>query len=123
MSASHELGKQGEKQAVAFLQKNGYSIRALNWRYQHKEIDIIAECNDELHIVEVKTRTASIWQSIDEIVGIAKQKNIIAAADAYMQQNDITENIVFDIVYITRTEGHESIELIRNAFNAYDFEN
>jgi putative endonuclease len=123
MSLSHELGKQGEKQAIAFLQENGYSILAVNWRYRHKEIDIVAECGDELHIVEVKTRTSAVWQSIDEIVGIAKQKNMIAAADAYMQENGINKNVVFDIVYILQTAGKEHIELIRNAFHAYDMEN
>ncbi|MDR1340390.1 MAG: YraN family protein [Prevotellaceae bacterium] len=121
MSLSYELGKQGEKQAVAFLQENGYSILALNWRYRHKEIDIVAEYKDELHIVEVKTRTSAVWQSIDEIVGTAKQKNMIEAADAYMQQNDINKNVVFDIVYILQIAGKENIELIQNAFHAYDF--
>jgi putative endonuclease len=122
MSLSYELGKHGEKQAVAFLQENGYSILAVNWRYGHKEIDIVAEYNDELHIVEVKTRTSDVWQSIGEIVGIAKQKNMIAAADAYIRQNDIDKNVVFDIVYVLQIAGKEHIDLIRNAFHTYDME-
>jgi putative endonuclease len=122
MSLSYELGKHGEKQAIDFLQENGYSILEVNWRYRHKEIDIVAECGDELHIVEVKTRTSIVWQSIDEIVGVTKQKNMIAAADAYIQQNDINKNVVFDIVYIFQIAGEEHIELMRNAFYAYDTE-
>jgi putative endonuclease len=122
MSLSYELGKQGEKQAIAFLQEKGYSVLNVNWRYQHKEIDIVAEYNDELHIVEVKTRTSAVWQAIDEIVGIAKQKNMIAAADAYIQQNNMNKNVVFDIVYIIYTAGNEHIELITDAFHAYDME-
>jgi putative endonuclease len=122
MSLSYELGKQGEKQAIDFLQKQGYSILEVNWRYQHKEIDIVAEYDDELHVIEVKTRTSAIWQAIDEIVGISKQKNIIAAADAYVQQNNIDKSIVFDIIYIVKTGEQERIELIRNAFYAYDTE-
>jgi putative endonuclease len=122
MSLSYELGKQGEKQAVAFLQEKGYSVLDLNWRYQHKEIDIIAEYNDELHIIEVKTRTSTAWQAIDEIVGITKQKNMIAAADAYIQQHNINKNVVFDIVYILQIAGSERIELITDAFHACDVE-
>jgi putative endonuclease len=122
MSLSYELGKQGEQQAIDFLRKKGYSILNVNWRYQHKEIDIVAEYDNELHIVEVKTRTSAIWQTIDEIVGITKQKNIIAAADAYIQQNNIDKNVFFDIVYIVQTGEKEQIELISNAFNAYDSE-
>ncbi|MDR2026286.1 MAG: YraN family protein [Prevotellaceae bacterium] len=123
MSSSHKLGKQGEERAVDFLQKKGYSVLDVNWRYQHKEIDIIAEYGNELHIIEVKTRTSAIWQTIDEIVGITKQKNMIAAANAYIQQNNIDKTVVFDIVYILQTNEKESIELIRNAFYIYDSEN
>jgi putative endonuclease len=122
MYPSHELGKQGEKQAVDFLQEKGYSILDVNWRHRHKELDIIAEYNDELHIVEVKTRTSSLWQTVGEIVGISKRKNIIAAAEAYIQQNNIDKNIVFDIIYIVRTGEKEDIELIPNAFSIYDLE-
>ncbi|MDR1583567.1 MAG: YraN family protein [Prevotellaceae bacterium] len=122
MSLSYELGKRGEKQAVNFLQEKGYSILDVNWRYQHKEIDIVAEYEGDLHIVEVKTRTSAIWQTIDEIVGIAKQKNIIVAAEAYVQQNDINKNVVFDIIYIVQTGTKEHIELIEDAFHVYDSE-
>jgi putative endonuclease len=122
MSVSQELGKQGEQQAVDFLREQGYSILDVNWRYQHKEIDIVAEYNDELHIVEVKTRTSAMWQSIDEIVGATKQKNMIAAADAYIQLNNINKDVVFDIVYILQTGGKKHIELICDAFHSYDSE-
>ncbi|MDR2382473.1 MAG: YraN family protein [Prevotellaceae bacterium] len=120
--SSYEFGKQGEQQAIDFLSKKGYSIIEVNWRYQHKEIDIVAECNDELRIVEVKTRTSAVWQTIDEIVGATKQKNIIAAADAYMQQNNVDKNVVFDIVYIVQNDIKQRIELIQDAFHSYDSE-
>jgi putative endonuclease len=123
MSISHKLGKQGEKKAIDFLQEKGYSVLEVNWRFQRKEIDIIAEYDDEVHIIEVKTRTSDIWQPVAEIVGITKQKNIIAAANAYIQQNDINKNVVFDIVYILQTNGTGNIELIQNAFQVYDSEN
>jgi putative endonuclease len=122
MSSSHNLGKKGEKQAADFLREKGYSVLEVNWRYQHKELDIIAEYNNELHIVEVKTRSSGIWQTIDEVVGISKQKNMIVAAEAYIEQNNIDKNIVFDIIYILQTGENEHIELIPNAFYAYDSE-
>jgi putative endonuclease len=122
MSLSHQLGKQGETHAADFLREKGYSVIDLNWRYRHKEIDIIAEYGDELHIIEVKTRTSAVWQGIDEIVGITKQRNMIAAADAYVQQNNIDKNVVFDIVYIVQTGENEHIELICDAFGSCDTE-
>jgi putative endonuclease len=122
MISSHELGKEGEQQAVDFLREKGYSILDVNWRYQHKEIDIVAEYDSELHIVEVKTRTSAVWQAIDEIVGAAKQKNMLVAADAYVQQNNINKSIVFDIVYILQIGEKKHIELIQDAFHSYDSE-
>jgi putative endonuclease len=120
MSSSHELGKQGEQQAIDFLREKGYSVLDVNWRYQHKEIDIVAEYHNELHIVEVKTRTSATWQAIDEIVGTTKQKNMIEAADAYIQQNNMDKNVVFDIVYIFQIGDKKHIELIQDAFYSYD---
>jgi putative endonuclease len=122
MLSSHELGKQGEQQAINFLREKGYSILDVNWRYQHKEIDIVAEYDNELHIVEVKTRTSAVWQAIDEMVGATKQRNMIAAADAYIQQNNINKNVVFDIVYILQIGEKKHIELIQDAFHSYDSE-
>jgi putative endonuclease len=120
MFSPRKLGQQGEEHAIVFLQKHGYSILEVNWRHRHKEIDVIAECDDELHIIEVKTRTSSQWQTIDEIVGPTKQRNMIEAADAYVVQNNINKNVVFDIVYVLQTNGEEHIELIRNAFYSHD---
>ncbi|MDR1897658.1 MAG: YraN family protein [Prevotellaceae bacterium] len=123
MSASYDLGKQGEKLAVDFLKNKGYSILEVNWRYQHKELDIIAQYNNELHIVEVKTRTSDFWQTSGDVVKISKQRNMIEAAEAYIYQNNIDLNVVFDIVYILQTKGKDHIELIANAFSAYGLEN
>tara|TARA_E500000178_G_C16773041_1_gene640068 strand:- start:303 stop:590 length:288 start_codon:yes stop_codon:yes gene_type:complete len=49
-------GKQGEDLAVTFLQKQGYTIVARNFYYHKAEIDIIAQKEDILCIVEVKWR-------------------------------------------------------------------
>ena len=58
MAEHNELGKQGEEQAVDFLQKNGYEILETNWIFQKAEIDIIARKEDTLAIIEVKTRSS-----------------------------------------------------------------
>ncbi len=43
MMHNQKLGKIGENIAAAYLQSQGYRIVQRNWRYLHKEIDIIAE--------------------------------------------------------------------------------
>ena len=52
-------GFAGEDMAAKLLQEKGYKILARNWRCGHLEVDIIAETDDYLVIVEVKTRKRS----------------------------------------------------------------
>ena len=56
MANHNDLGHQGEQLAVDYLLKQGYSILARNYRFQKAEIDIIAQKNSVLIILEVKTR-------------------------------------------------------------------
>ena len=50
------LGKQGEEQAVNYLQNNGYIILDKRWKHKRFEIDIIAKNHNTLIFLEVKTR-------------------------------------------------------------------
>ena len=56
MAIHNELGKKGEREAICLLEKQGYRIRHLNWRSGRKELDIVAELENELIVIEVKTR-------------------------------------------------------------------
>ncbi|MET0945038.1 MAG: YraN family protein, partial [Flavobacterium sp.] len=58
MAEHNELGKEGEKLAAKYLQENGYEILDRNWTFQKAEIDIIAQKDNYLAIVEVKTRSS-----------------------------------------------------------------
>ena len=58
MAEHNELGKAGETAAVAYLEARGYVIRHRNWRKGHLELDIVAAKDNELIVVEVKTRSS-----------------------------------------------------------------
>jgi putative endonuclease len=58
MADHNDLGKLGEELAVDFLQQNGYEILETNWVFQKAEIDIIAQKENILAVVEVKTRSS-----------------------------------------------------------------
>jgi putative endonuclease len=58
MAEHNELGKLGEQKAVKFLQDKGYTILETNWTFQKAEIDILAQKEDTLAVVEVKTRSS-----------------------------------------------------------------
>ena len=57
MAEHNDLGKLGEELAVDFLEKKGYEILETNWVFDKAEIDIIAQKENILAVVEVKTRS------------------------------------------------------------------
>lgn len=54
-----EVGILGEKVAAEYLRRHGFSIRDRNIARKTGELDIIAEKEDTLHFVEVKTILAN----------------------------------------------------------------
>lgn len=56
MSSLQSVGKKGEKMALDFLRRTGYSIHETNYRTRLGEIDIIAEKKGIIVFIEVKTR-------------------------------------------------------------------
>lgn len=116
MADHNTLGKKGEDLAHRYLVKNGYEIKQLNWRYRKNEIDIIAEKNNLLVVVEVKTRTSEYFENPKEAVTRKKQKFIIKAADAYILENEIDMETRFDIIAVTILNNITKIEHIEDAF-------
>ena len=55
-----EFGKWGEDFATNFLLQNGYSLVERNVRFKKYEVDIIAEKDNELVVVEVKVSPFSV---------------------------------------------------------------
>ena len=53
------LGQEGEKIAIKYLQRLGYTIIEENFRCKSGEIDIIAKEDNEIIFIEVKTRTSN----------------------------------------------------------------
>jgi len=97
---NRNLGKIGENIAIHYLKDKGFSIRERNWRYKHKEIDIIAEDNGTLIIVEVKTRGQDRNLYPGDIVPNSKQRYLINAADAYIRKHEIETETRFDIIFV-----------------------
>jgi len=115
--AQHNLiGKQGEALAKGFLEKKGYHVVTQNWRYQKAEIDIIAKYGNQIVIVEVKTRTSLEFENPKEAVTITKQKRIVKAADAFIQEQNIDLECRFDIISVLIEGKKIEIEHIEDAF-------
>ena len=116
MAEHNLLGTKGEEIAVRYLKKNGYSIRATNWRYGKKEIDIVAEKDDTLVIIEVKTRRGTFFGEPEVFVSKEKRKNLIDAANAYIEKNDIDLEVRFDIISIISNGKTTQLNHLDDAF-------
>ena len=117
MAHHNTLGEAGEKAAVAYLEKAGYQIRHRNWRKGHLELDIVAAKDDELIVVEVKTRTDTTYTLPQEAVTAQKIKRTVIAADAYLKMFCIDAPVRFDIISVVgRGEGQFRVEHIQEAF-------
>ncbi len=53
-----EKGKSAELLAKDWLSSKEYAVIAVNWRYSHFEIDIIASKSDTLHFIEEELSAA-----------------------------------------------------------------
>ncbi len=116
MAQHNELGKLGEKMAVSFLQRNGYTILETNWRYLKGEIDIIAKKEDVLAIVEVKTRTSIGVVAPEDSVNQKKIRLLVATANQYIIEKDIDLDARFDIITIHKQNNKFDLNHIENAF-------
>ena len=111
-----KLGDIGEELAVKHLRKKGLRILCTKWIYQHKEIDIVAENDDFLIIVEVKTRHINFLESPEEMFPMKKQRSLIDAAEAYVMIHDVEKETRFDIIIVVFENEKPTIEHIEDAF-------
>ena len=116
MSRHNELGKKGEEIATRFLIGKSYKILERNWRFGKDEIDIIAETEKQVVIVEVKTRSTAYFGEPEESVNDQKQRFLIRAADEYVNQKELDKEVRFDIVSIIIEQGRQTIRHIEDAF-------
>src|SRR3989339_1916569 len=77
-SKTQKTGEIGENIAVKFLMKHDFSILNRNYTKKWGEIDIVAEKNNKLYFIEVK----SVSRSISDIRDVLKNKAIPTDAKA-----------------------------------------
>ncbi|RLD57113.1 MAG: endonuclease [Bacteroidetes bacterium] len=116
MSENYDFGKKGEEIAQTFLKQKGYSILATNWHHRHKEVDIIAEKDNSLIIVEVKSRSNTIHELPQDAVTKKKQRFLIEAANAYVEKNNVDLEVQFDIITVVKHKDKYKVRHLKDAF-------
>ncbi|MBO5187354.1 MAG: YraN family protein [Prevotella sp.] len=117
MAEHNDFGQWGERIAAEFLEEKGYGIMRRNWRFGHRDIDIIAVDGGTLVIVEVKTRAGNTPVNPETAVDGRKMRSLAMAANAFVKKHGIDAPIRFDIIAITGKSGEEyQINHIEDAF-------
>ncbi len=115
MAEHNELGKLGEELAVGFLKKNGYDILETNWTFQKAEIDIIAQKENTVVVVEVKTRSSIAFGLPQDFVNPKKIQRLVKAVNEYIITKDIEAGVRFDIIAVYKEDSRFKIEQSENA--------
>lgn len=116
MAAHNELGKEGEDLAVAFLLKKGYRILSRNFRYLKAEVDIIAQKEDILAVVEVKTRSTPDFGDPQEFLKKKQINSLVKAVDFFVNGKQLDVEVRFDIIAIIKNKAGTRIEHLEDAF-------
>ncbi|MEO8458729.1 MAG: YraN family protein [Chloroflexota bacterium] len=108
------FGDMGERLAAQHLQSKGYRIRALNHRTAEGEIDIIAERDDAIAFIEVKSRRGARMGTAIDAITPAKQRKLIALAECYAAEYTPDSALTIDVIAIDFTPDGRLLSLVHH---------
>jgi len=96
------VGDRGESISCGYLKNNGYIILTRNYSCKFGEIDIIAQKDDSLVFVEVKTRKNSYFGEPQEFVDYRKLERMNMAMDCFLSSYKVDDkyNLRMDVIEI-----------------------
>ena len=116
MSREISLGRKGEELALRWLEERGMVLLERNWRWNHREIDLIMESPEAIHFVAVKALRAPAVREPWEAVTLKKQRYLSSAAEHFIFERRIGKEARFDVVSILFDGDDASLEYIPGAF-------
>lgn len=87
MTTAHELGRRGEAFVATVLENEGWQILHRNYRFGHKEVDLIVRRAGTVAFVEVKTRAGEAFGDPLEAVHAPKRREIEMVARAWIARH------------------------------------
>ena len=111
----------GEAQVVTWLKQNGYHILCQNYACKTGEIDIIAQKDEFVCFIEVKTRFITYFD-LSELITPSKQKKIINTARRYIALYGNHQQVYrFDVALVEKMPDGLIVNYIPNAFGGAEF--
>jgi len=105
------IGRQGENLACQFLARRGYRIISRNFRGSGGEIDIVAQKDNTLYFIEVKTSASADFGYPEQRITEQKKTRLLRTAREFLKafpQQDLEK--VFSAVSVLRLRGRWHIE-------------
>ncbi len=119
MGRTQDIGNKGEAFVAEYLKQKGFIISARNYRCKFGEIDVIAENDDLILFVEVKTRASGSRIRPYEYVTPEKQRKLSVTANIYLQHNGYGLKPRFDVAEVfTAPDGKMTLNYFENAFTS-----
>ena len=97
---TRKTGAEYEELAAQYLRKEGYQILEQNYKSRFGEIDILADKEGELIVVEVKYRSTNGYGDPLEAVDRRKQKRICQTLFCLAFSFTSSNPLIFDIFFI-----------------------
>ncbi len=110
MNTTRKIGNHYETQCITFLKKNSYFIKQRNYISPYGEIDIIAEKNNIIHFIEVKSAKSN-FENLLYKLNSKKQNKIIKTALDYLTKYNINNkqiNFIYMIVYKNKIRYYDN---------------
>jgi len=103
-----DLGRTGEKKAIEYLENSGFQIIEKNLRLDTGEADIIAEHDNVIYFIEVKTRRMG---DILESYSQKQKKRLWRLAESYIARKNITKQVGFAVLGISGSPESDRCEI------------
>lgn len=112
-----QLGDDAEALAANYLQSQGLSLLARNYRCRFGEIDLIMRQGNSIVFVEVRMRSQATYGGAAASINLPKQQKLIRTAEHFLQRHRHQAACRFDAVLLTGLNPNH-IEWIQDAFGA-----
>lgn len=118
--ARGSAGAAAERAAERWLQRQGLSTVARNFRCRLGEIDLVMQHGGQLVFVEVRLRNRSDYGGAAASVTRAKQQRLIRAAGVFLGANPALRQAScrFDVLAGRQRDGEWEWQWLRDAFAA-----
>jgi Holliday junction resolvase-like predicted endonuclease len=125
MAEHNEIGKIGENITKEFLMKQGFSILDQNYQIRYGELDIVAQKDNVLHCIEVKSIKVRDCNHVSNLIirpednlTYSKWQKIRITLESYLKYKNTPSEVQHQIdlacVYIDTEKREGRVKLLQN---------